>query len=194
MATGTNGIATEGEAKEKVIGPRDEVTIVTNKCCTKERLITIGGRVDGYESNQSVKYSDIKQGFIINVFNKTNENTPQEKFYLNFSFDRNLDDYVVINGIRNSFSGPGAAGLYINSDYKLMFNINSGDVAAIRLPITSSYTGCFVGIGTLNQLPISYDILFQVRWNDNTYDLVHIVKVTGYTFTNQWYNINKGLG
>lgn len=194
MATGTNGIATEGEAKEKIIGPRDEVTIVTNKCCTKERLITIGGRVDGYESNQLVKYSDIKQGFIINVFNKTSENTPQEKFYLNFSFDSDIDTYVTINGICNSYVGTGGAGLYINSDYNIIFNENTGELGAIRLPIISSYTNCYIGLININVVPTSYDILFQVIWNGNTYDLVRIIKTDGLTFINQWYNINKGLG
>lgn len=59
MATGTNGIATEGEAKTK-LGYSGSVT--TNKCCTKARAIAMGAdrsKLTGYQDNQLVKYNDI---------------------------------------------------------------------------------------------------------------------------------------
>lgn len=39
MATGTNGIATEGEAKSKLVYSG---SVDTNKCCTKARAIAMG--------------------------------------------------------------------------------------------------------------------------------------------------------
>lgn len=59
MATGTNGIATEGEAKSK-LGYSGSVD--TNKCCTKARAIAMGAdssKLTEYQDNQLVKYSDI---------------------------------------------------------------------------------------------------------------------------------------
>lgn len=59
MATGTNGIATEGEAKIK-LGYSGSVD--TNKCCTKARAVAMGAdssRLTSYKDNQLVKYSDI---------------------------------------------------------------------------------------------------------------------------------------
>lgn len=61
MATGTNGIATEGEAKEK-LGYSGSVD--TNKCCTKARAIAMGAdssKLTSYKDNQLVKYSDLYQ-------------------------------------------------------------------------------------------------------------------------------------
>lgn len=60
MATGTNGIATEGEAKSK-LGYSGSVD--TNKCCTKARAVTMGAdssKLSAYKDNQLVKYSDIQ--------------------------------------------------------------------------------------------------------------------------------------
>ena len=59
MATGTNGIATEGEAKIK-LGYNGSVD--TNKCCTKARAIAMGAdnsKLTSYKDNQLVKYSDL---------------------------------------------------------------------------------------------------------------------------------------
>lgn len=59
MATGTNGIATEGEAKSK-LGYSGSVNI--NKCCTKARAIAMGAdssKLTSYKDNQLVKYSDL---------------------------------------------------------------------------------------------------------------------------------------
>jgi hypothetical protein len=59
MATGTNGIATESEAKSK-LGYSGSVD--TNKCCTKARAVVMGAdgsKLGGYKDNQLVKYSDI---------------------------------------------------------------------------------------------------------------------------------------
>lgn len=59
MATGTNGIATEGEAKSK-LGYSGSVN--TNKCCTKARAIAMGAdsaKLTSYKDNQLVKYSDL---------------------------------------------------------------------------------------------------------------------------------------
>lgn len=70
MATGTNGIATEGEAKSK-LGYSGSVD--TNKCCTKARAIAMGAASNGlsnYNNNQLVKYSDII--------------LPNEPYYLGF--------------------------------------------------------------------------------------------------------------
>ncbi len=61
MATGTNGIATEGEAKEK-LGYSGSVD--TNKCCTKARAVAMGAdssKLTSYKDNQLVKYSDLYQ-------------------------------------------------------------------------------------------------------------------------------------
>lgn len=61
MATGTNGIATEGEAKSK-LGYSGSVN--TNKCCTKARAIAMGAdssKLTSYKDNQLVKYSDISK-------------------------------------------------------------------------------------------------------------------------------------
>lgn len=70
MATGTNGIATEGEAKIK-LGYNGSVD--TNKCCTKARAVAMGAdssRLTSYTDNQSVKYSDIyKKGTEISLLN-----------------------------------------------------------------------------------------------------------------------------
>lgn len=60
MATGTNGIATESEAKSK-LGYSGSVD--TNKCCTKARAIAMGAdstKLSGYTDNQLVKYDDIQ--------------------------------------------------------------------------------------------------------------------------------------
>lgn len=59
MATGTNGIATEGEAKSK-LGYSGSVD--TNKCCTKSRAIDMGAdrsKLSAYKDNQLVIYNDI---------------------------------------------------------------------------------------------------------------------------------------
>lgn len=59
MATGTNGIATEGEAKSK-LGYSGSVD--TNKCCTKARAVAMGAdssKLTSYKDNQLVKYSDV---------------------------------------------------------------------------------------------------------------------------------------
>lgn len=59
MTTGTNGIATEGEAKSK-LGYSGSVD--TNKCCTKARAIAMGAdsaKLTFYKDNQLVKYSDV---------------------------------------------------------------------------------------------------------------------------------------
>ena len=59
MATGTNVIATEGEAKSK-LGYSGSVD--TNKCCTKARAIAMGAdsaKLTSYKDNQLVKYSDV---------------------------------------------------------------------------------------------------------------------------------------
>lgn len=59
MATGTNGIATEGEAKSK-LGYNGSVN--TNKCCTKARAVAMGAdssKLSAYKDNQLVKYDDI---------------------------------------------------------------------------------------------------------------------------------------
>ena len=59
MATGTNGIATEGEAKSKLVYSG---SVDTNKCCTKARAIAMGAdrtKLTSYEDNQLVKYNDI---------------------------------------------------------------------------------------------------------------------------------------
>lgn len=59
MATTTNGIATEGEAKTKI---SSSASVTTDLLITKARVYEIGGDVDNansYESNQCVKYSDI---------------------------------------------------------------------------------------------------------------------------------------
>lgn len=61
MATGTNGIATEGEAKSK-LGYTGSVD--TNKCCTKARAVAMGAdssKLTSYKDNQLVKYSDISK-------------------------------------------------------------------------------------------------------------------------------------
>ena len=63
MATGTNGIATEGEAQNKGNWYPDQPypdSSVKNKCCTKSMAILYGCAVSGnYEDNQLVKYSDL---------------------------------------------------------------------------------------------------------------------------------------
>lgn len=61
MATGTNGIATEGEAKSKL---GYSGTVDTNKCCTKTRAVAMGAdssKLTSYKDNQLVKYSDISK-------------------------------------------------------------------------------------------------------------------------------------
>lgn len=66
MATGTNGIATEGEAKSK-LGYSGSVD--TNKCCTKARAIAMGAdsaKLTSYKDNQLVKYSDLSTSVIDN--------------------------------------------------------------------------------------------------------------------------------
>lgn len=68
MATGTNGIATEGEAKSKL---GYSGTVDTNKCCTKARAIAMGAdssRLGNYSNNQLVKYSDIVLNSILVEF------------------------------------------------------------------------------------------------------------------------------
>lgn len=61
MATGTNGIVTEGEAKSK-LGYSGSVD--TNKGCTKSRAIAMGADssiLGSYSDNQLVKYSSISK-------------------------------------------------------------------------------------------------------------------------------------
>lgn len=77
MATGTNGIATEGEAKSK-LGYSGSVD--TNKCCTKARAIAMGAdssKLSAYKDNQLVKYSDIQPAkiyYTVTVKNSVNSN------------------------------------------------------------------------------------------------------------------------
>lgn len=59
MATGTNAIATEGEAKSKL---GYSGTVDTNKCCTKAKAVAMGAdssKLTSYKDNQLVKYSDL---------------------------------------------------------------------------------------------------------------------------------------
>ena len=59
MATGTNGIATYLEAKNKGLAPIAGVQD-NNKCVTRSVVEEMGGTVSGvYAMNQLVKYSDI---------------------------------------------------------------------------------------------------------------------------------------
>ena len=79
MATGTKGIATEGEAKSK-LGYSGSVD--TNKCCTKARAVAMGAdssKLSAYKDNQLVKYSDIYSSIFeyyldINVYNQNSTN------------------------------------------------------------------------------------------------------------------------
>ena len=60
MATETNGIATEGEAKSKLVYSG---SVDTNKCCTKARAIAMGAdssKLSEYKVNQLVKHSDVQ--------------------------------------------------------------------------------------------------------------------------------------
>lgn len=62
MATGTNGIATEGEAKSKL---DYSGSVDINKGCTKERVLPMGAMgqyLEEYKPKQLVKYSDIVKG------------------------------------------------------------------------------------------------------------------------------------
>lgn len=91
MATRTNGIATEGEAKSK-LGYSGSVD--TNKCCTKARAVAMGAdssKLSAYKDNQLVKYSDIhdsvyKYELEINVYNQKNTTEKQ------FGVDVNLSE------------------------------------------------------------------------------------------------------
>lgn len=59
MATGTNGIATEGEAKSKLSYTG---SVNSSKGCTKARAVTMGvdsTKLSRYQDTQLVKYSDI---------------------------------------------------------------------------------------------------------------------------------------
>lgn len=94
MATGTNGIATEGEAKSK-LGYSGSVD--TNKCCTKARAVAMGAdsaKLSRYKDNQLVKYVDLvaaMKDFKIDFhFNKNNRT-----FYL--SKQSNIPISVTVN-------------------------------------------------------------------------------------------------
>ena len=59
MATGTNAIATEGEAKSKL---GYSGTVDTNKCCTKAKAVAMGAdssKLGSYKDTQLIKYSNI---------------------------------------------------------------------------------------------------------------------------------------
>lgn len=94
MATGTNGIATEGEAKIK-LGYNGSVD--TNKCCTKARAIAMGAdsaKLSGYKDSKLIKYTDlvaaVKDFKIDFHFNKKNGT-----FYL--SKQSNIPTPVTVN-------------------------------------------------------------------------------------------------
>lgn len=76
MATGPNGIATEGEAGLKL----GYITATPNKCCTKARAIVTGAdssKLTDYDSNQLVKYEDLSRArplYKVSITNNVNNN------------------------------------------------------------------------------------------------------------------------
>ena len=63
MATGTNAIANEGEAKTK---GGSTVAVTSNKGCTKTRAIALNCTVVGnYANNQLVKYSSLGKNVVV---------------------------------------------------------------------------------------------------------------------------------
>lgn len=76
MATGPNGIATEGEAGLKLC----YITATPNKCCTKARAIVMGAdssELTDYASNQLVKYKDLSRArplYKVSITNNVNNN------------------------------------------------------------------------------------------------------------------------
>ena len=107
MATGTNGIATEGEAKSK-LGYSGSVN--TNKCCTKARAITMGAdssKLTSYKDNQLVKYSDLYKAI------KTYDvSISDETYNAEIDYDKCI---LRINNTDKSFNGSTS-----------IFNLNEG--------------------------------------------------------------------
>ena len=110
MATGTNGIATEGEAKSK-LGYSGSVN--TNKCCTKARAIVMGAdssKLTSYKDNQLVKYSDLSK-FV-------------PKYNCTFDFNRiTAEGFVKINcgNKENWYSNSGIIAGFIDDNLASWF-------------------------------------------------------------------------
>lgn len=107
MATGTNGIATEGEAKSK-LGYTGSVD--TNKCCTKARAIAMGAdgsKLTSYKDNQLVKYNDIikfNPKLIINITFTLNDGSylPGDEGYGFYIRDKSVNSengYIDYEGL-----------------------------------------------------------------------------------------------
>lgn len=100
MSTNTNAIALESEIASKV---GSSVSTVANKCCTKDRAITIGAEVaSGYSSNQLIKYSDAYVPSVaLSVYVKGGilDVTPVGPIELQYGFDGNTNfSTSMING------------------------------------------------------------------------------------------------
>lgn len=88
MATGTNGIATEGEAKSIL---EYSGNVDTNKCITKARALEMGAdssALESYTDEQLVKYGDLsisKQDKIITA--QFNGSAPFDTAGININYD-----------------------------------------------------------------------------------------------------------
>ena len=117
MATGTNGIATEGEAKSK-LGYSGSVD--TNKCCTKARAVAMGAdsaKLGNYSDSQLVKYSDIIKLNLITISGTFNLNLRSDIFQFTTQIETNYGTITF------SYAPP-----YTSGTWKLQVSESHGDV------------------------------------------------------------------
>lgn len=163
MATGTNGIATEGEAKSKLVYSG---SVDTNKCCTKARAIAMGAdrtKLTSYEDNQLVKYNDIVNVMInYNIIDYFRAilyltNCTNEKIELKQS-----------NGLKTEYVYPNGNGQPSISAIQIYYDSSSIKPYPYQVKWNSSYNNYSSG-----NLPSSPDLWTGASgWlNTNTFDI-----------------------
>lgn len=101
MATGTNAIATEQEAKNK-INPDSTIAVDSTKCCTKKKAKSLGAYgLTNYSDARLVKYQDLFYGGSASILDtnlvavfKQNQYTNVDQLYL-------LVTITVSDGVNN---------------------------------------------------------------------------------------------
>ncbi len=165
MATGTNAIANEQEAKTK---GGSTVAVTSNKGCTKTRAIALNCTVAGnYANNQLVKYSDL------------DKNAVPVYYTLTFQVNSNYDKYTcqVHHGqTATSLTGSATApSISIIEGTSVTVNINGSEVISSNPNKKINY---ICGQILLNGSPISGLSTFIM--SKNTTILVTSVTTTQY--------------
>ena len=165
MATGTNGIATEGEAKLVYSGSVD-----TNKCCTKARAIAMGAdrtKLTSYEDNQLVKYNDIVKNIPPVMINYNIIDYFRAILYLTNCTNEKIE-LKQSNGLKTEYVYPNGNGQPSISAIQIYYDSSSIKPYPYQVKWNSSYNNYSSG-----NLPSSPDLWTGTSgWlNTNTFDI-----------------------